>query len=356
VTSQEIHVSRADIRKASLANVKMPVAAPGEAVLKIEGFALTANNVTYAATGEVIGYWKFFPPDAPDLGVVPVWGYGRVIDSNSPHAAVGDRFYGFWPMAEHAKIRPEPRGKSALVDSAPHRQALPAPYNAYTRAPDAPLIEDARKAIFYPLLLTSYLLFDFLEDNAWFGARQIIVGSASSKTGLGLCKYLSEARPNGPAVVGLTSGANRAFVTGLGTCDQVVAYDDIASIAKVPSVYVDMAGDTDVRSALHHHLGDDMRHSAAVGTSHWDKFAPTGDMPGARPRFFFAPSQVEKRRADWGAGEVEKRLEGAWRRVAQESGNWMEIKTDRGLSRALEVYQRIADGKVAPATGHYIIP
>ena len=50
--------------------------------------------------------------------------------------------------------------------------------------------DDHLRALLQPLLATSYLLFDWLMDNDCFGAEQIIIGSASSKTGLGLCKYL----------------------------------------------------------------------------------------------------------------------------------------------------------------------
>ncbi|MDG0970259.1 MAG: DUF2855 family protein, partial [Porticoccaceae bacterium] len=36
----------------------------GEVLVSIERFAFTANNVTYGAAGDTIGYWKFFPASA----------------------------------------------------------------------------------------------------------------------------------------------------------------------------------------------------------------------------------------------------------------------------------------------------
>jgi uncharacterized protein DUF2855 len=351
----EIHVERGNIRNIKAITRAAPPLADGTTRLQIEGFALTANNVTYAATGEVIGYWKFFPTEDASTGIVPVWGFARVIESRSPHLKTGQRLYGFFPMASHLDITPDPRGANVVVDAAAHRRDLPPVYNAYMRAGESDAQDDALKSIFHPLLLTSYLLFDFLEDNDWFKAKQIIIGSASSKTGLGLCKYLAEARPNGPRVIGLTSKGNRGFVEGLNACDQVATYDALEQeIAQIPSVYVDMAGNADVRGRLHHHLNDNMLHSAAVGTSHWDKFEPTGDLPGARPRFFFAPAQVEKRRADWGPGQIEKRLEGAWRRLAENSAGWMKIERSTGLARAIDIYSDIANGKTAPDIGHFI--
>ena len=355
MNSVEIHVDRQDIRRTALVTLPLSDLADGDALVQIEGFALTTNNVTYAATGDIIGYWQFFPTGVEAKGIVPAWGFARVVASRSPTLDIGTRLYGFFPMASHMRLTPERRGEIAVRDSAPHRKELPAVYNTYMQVEDGPETKDAQRAIFQPLLVTSYLLYDFLEDNNWFGAEQIIIGSASSKTGLGLCKYLAEARPNGPRVIGLTSDSNRAFVTGLNACDQVVGYDEItADIADVPSVYVDMAGNAAVRRALHVHLGDHMVHSAAVGTSHWDKFEPTPDLPGAKPRFFFAPSQIEKRRSDWGPGQIEKRLETAWRRIADNSADWIEITVSEGLDQAADIYRELAAGNVSPNTGHYI--
>lgn len=353
--SFEIHTDSSDIRKAHLVDTPVPVAGPGQAVVRIEGFALTTNNVTYAATGDVIGYWKFFPTGIKGQGIVPVWGFARVTDSQSETLKTGDRLYGFFPMASHMVITPTARGSSNVIDAAHHRKDLPIVYNTYRRVEAADPASDARRALFQPLLVTSYLLFDFLADNQWFGAAQIIIGSASSKTGLGLAKYLAEARPDGPDVVGLTSAANHDFVAGLNACDRIAHYDNLeADIAKRPSVYVDMAGNADVRSRLHRHLGENMVYSCAVGTSHWDKFAPTGDLPGAKPRFFFAPSQIEKRRADWGPGAIDRKLDAAWRRIADNSADWMQIRTGANSADALATYRDLANGIMQPETGHYI--
>ena len=60
----------------------------GQALLRLTRFALTSNNVTYAAIGEQFGYWKFFPAEAP-FGRVPVWGFADVAESRSPDLKVG---------------------------------------------------------------------------------------------------------------------------------------------------------------------------------------------------------------------------------------------------------------------------
>ena len=42
---------------------------------------MTANNVTYAASGDMFGYWQFYPTGDDPWGKVTVWGIGEVIES-----------------------------------------------------------------------------------------------------------------------------------------------------------------------------------------------------------------------------------------------------------------------------------
>ena len=49
----------------------------GHALLRVDAFAFTANNVTYAVIGEMMSYWNFFPAEA-GWGRVPVWGFADV--------------------------------------------------------------------------------------------------------------------------------------------------------------------------------------------------------------------------------------------------------------------------------------
>jgi hypothetical protein len=51
--------------------------AEGEARLRIDGFALTANNITYAAFGDAMKYWEFFPTGDAAWGNIPVWASPR---------------------------------------------------------------------------------------------------------------------------------------------------------------------------------------------------------------------------------------------------------------------------------------
>lgn len=353
---QRILVDQKNITRAVLAETgsTAPALAEGEVLLHVQSFALTVNNVTYAATGDVLDYWKFFPTGVPGQGIVPVWGTAVVQESRSADLSIGTRLYGYLPMAETLLIRPAQTAPGVFVDQAPHRDGLALVYNTYVAVKSGTEHDAHLRSLLQPLLATSYLLFDWLADQDWCGARQIIIGSASSKTGLGLCKFLAEPEDRPYRIVGLTSHSNRAFVEGLGACDQVLDYDAIEQLDQVPSVYIDMAGNAAVKKALHHHLADHLRHSAAVGTSHWDKFAPARNLPGPRPQFFFAPAQIAKRRADWGPGVIEGRITEAWKRIARAADDWLEVKVHDGLDKAPALWADLAAGKASPREGHVL--
>ncbi len=326
----------------------------GQARLRIERFALTANNVTYAASGFAIGYWKFFPTNQEDWGLVPVWGFAEVVESTSDGVSVGDRFYGFYPLASELVMQPVAHGANAVRDVAPHRVDLPTVYNIYSRASAAPKESDPYQALMQPLIATSYLLYDWLMDNDWFEAKQIIIGSASSKTGLGLTAFLSKHAGKPFKVVGLTSSGNVDFVKDLGFCDQILSYDSVETLDQIASVYVDMAGNGDVKQRLHARLDGNLKHSSAVGISHWDQFAPQVEVAGPRPEFFFAPSQIEKRKKDWGKGVIEQKIGEATQMIVQDATRWLTLETHTGLEAAMTPYAALASGTANPKTGHVV--
>ncbi len=351
---QQLLIDQADITKTQLQKVPEHPLAPGQIRTKLARCALTANNVTYAATGFVIGYWKFFPSGTDGQGLLPVWGTSEVVESQVEDVPVGTRLYGFFPLAESLVMLPERDAQGMIIDRAERRADLPAVYNRYAEVQPAEARNEDLRSLLQPLLATSFVLRDFLEDNDFFGAEQVIIGSASSKTGLGLCKFLAELDPRPAKIIGLTSAGNKAFVEGLGACDDVITYDRIEDLAQVPSVYVDMAGNAEAKKRLHAHLDDHLKHSAAVGTSHWDKFQPKMDLAGPKPQFFFAPAHIAKRRDDWGPGVIEKQITQGWKRIAQDAESWMDVRVHEGLSEAATVYDALASGRAAPRDGHII--
>ena len=342
------------ITEQKLVNAPSSELSDGQARLRIESFALTANNVTYAASGFAIGYWKFFPTSEKDWGLVPVWGFAEVVESKSELVSVGERFYGFYPLASELVIKPAAHGANAVRDVAPHRVDLPSVYNIYTRAAATPQASDPYQALMQPLIATSYLLYDWLMDNDWFDARQIVIGSASSKTGLGLTAFLAKHADKPFKVVGLTSKGNADFVNELGFCDQVVRYNDVETLDQIASVYVDMAGNGDLKQRLHARLEGNLNHSSAVGISHWDQFAPQVELAGPKPEFFFAPSQIEKRKNDWGKGVIEQKIGEATQMIIQDAARWLSLETHSGLEAAMTPYAALATGKANPKTGYVV--
>ena len=192
---RQMHVDRAAIYKVEIVDVPVSPLAPGQARMSIERLALTANTVTYASAGDLIGYWKFYPTERDGWGQVPAWGFAVVTESTGP-LKVGDRYYGFWPIATSIVVTPDRVRETGFIDAAPHRASLPQIYNAYSTAPFDE--NNDLRALLQPLLVTSYLIDDFLEENEFFGAEQVIIGSESSKTGIGLASYLTARKLDGP--------------------------------------------------------------------------------------------------------------------------------------------------------------
>ena len=94
LNSTEIWVNKADISQTKVVQGQIDTAAlqDGQAILKVDSFGFSANNISYAVTGEKMGYWGFFPADE-QWGIVPVWGFGTVIASKHSRAQVGEVVY-----------------------------------------------------------------------------------------------------------------------------------------------------------------------------------------------------------------------------------------------------------------------
>jgi hypothetical protein len=113
-------------------------ALPDDALLiKIDRFALTANNITYAVLGGQLKYWQLFPPPE-NFGNIPVWGFGEVIASRHPSISEGERLFGYFPMATHLVIEATDVSKRGLRDAAAHRHGVAPVYNAYARVSGDP--------------------------------------------------------------------------------------------------------------------------------------------------------------------------------------------------------------------------
>src|SRR3954464_13351018 len=240
----EFVVARNDLQQCKVIETQLPDAAalPDEALLvKVTRFAFTANNITYAVLGDRLKYWQLFP--APEgFGNVPVWGLGEVIASKHSAISVGETLFGYFPMATHLVIEAADVSKRTLRDPAAHRQGVAPVYNAYTRVSGDPAFAGKQgnyQALLRPLFMLSFLVDDFLAENEFYGARSVLLSSASSKTAFGLAHLLHTLRKQ-VRVIGLTSAANTDFVKSLGCYDDVVTYDHVTSLpSDSPVAFVD---------------------------------------------------------------------------------------------------------------------
>lgn len=331
--------------------------ADGEILVKITRFAFTANNITYAATGDLLGYWQFFPPlgdDAEGWGVIPVWGFAEVIASNVSDLPVGERLFGYFSPADQLIMTPVNISLQRLIDGAKHRAELPPGYNTYRRVNAEPGYDaamDNERMLLWPLFITSFCLWDALQDNNWYGAQQVIIVSASSKTSIGLA-YALQDDDTSPPVTGITSARNLDLVNSLGLYDNCITYDAIQKIdASAPTVVVDMSGNNQILGELHTLLGDNMQFCVNVGLTHWDETAADEGVIAERSEFFFAPTHIQKRIQDWGAEGFEQKAARFFAATAKKSRSWLTLKKLVGLQGLTSVYADVCAGRVAADEG-----
>jgi hypothetical protein len=327
----------------------------GHARLKLDAFGLTSNNITYATFGEAMSYWNFFPAEQ-GWGRMPVWGFAEVTDSRVPELEVGTRAYGYLPPSTELVITPARVSAHGFIDASAHRATLPPAYNAYARVDGDPAYEagyEDQQMLLRPLFFTSFLIDDFLEDSNFFGADTVILSSASSKTASALAFQLS--LRNDALVVGLTSSRSAEFTRTLGVYDHVLAYDQLESLPAGLVVYVDMAGDAELRAAVHDRYRQELAHSAVVGATHHDRMGQVPDsLPGPRPMFFFAPDRASKRSGDWGREGLERRLADAWHPYVQWTTSWLEVIHASGADAVQSTYLDLLDGRIDPAKAHVL--
>ncbi len=346
-------ISTQDLHECRIEPSEPAVPGEGEALLAVERFGLTSNNITYAAFGEAMSYWRFFPA-VEGWGRVPVWGFATVAESRAPGLDEGTRLYGYLPPSSTLLVRPERIGPGGFLDASPHRAELPAAYNSYARTDADPSYDPGREdqqMLLRPLFFTSWLIDDFLHDADVFGASTVVLSSASSKTASGLAFLLS--RGDGVEVLGLTSARGVEFTRGLGVYDEVLSYDELDSLGSGRAVYVDMSGDAAVREAVHRHYGDELVHSAVVGATHHDRMGAVPEqLPGPRPTFFFAPDRVVKRTSDWGRDGLEARLADAWRPYVEWTDGWLRVEHSDDPQELRRTYLDLLDGRIDPAAAH----
>jgi len=354
------------VRKNQLGDTRLHTAAAspladGQVRVHVDCFALTSNNITYAAFGEAMNYWQFFPTAEDGWGIIPVWGFGTVLQSLHPGVAVGEKIYGYFPMASEVVLSPARLDSSGFYDAAPHRRELHPVYNQYLRCNTDPFYTastEALQALLRPLFITSFLVDDFLADNDFFGASggAMLLSSASSKTAYGTAFQLAQRA--GIEVIGLTSPGNVAFCESLGCYSRVLTYDQLEAIpADRACIYIDFAGNATLRQAIHSRFAN-LTYSCAIGGTHVSELGSGKDLPGPRATLFFAPAQIRKRSTDWGRQALGQRLVQAWQafstRVAQGPTPWLHVQQHQGGAAVAAAYQQVLAGQGDPRSGQIL--
>jgi len=358
-TGQSFLVQRSDLSQTRMDtfDAGAPLAA-GQARLRIEHFAFTANNITYAVFGESMHYWRFFPA-VDGWGCIPVWGFAVVDASACDGIAVGERFYGYWPMASHAVVQPGSVGNHGFSDASAHRAQLPTVYNRYQRVEKSDVQREGEVAVMRPLFATAWLIADFMQEAGDFGARTMLLSSASSKTAYATAFCLKR-RPAPTCIVGATSPSRRAFASSLGIYDDVIDYGALASLPRNEStLYVDFAGDAAFRRAVHEHFRNNLAYSCSVGGTHHEALGSGGGLPGPKPELFFAPTQMHKRSAPppQGMGRVGMlaQIDDAWNefiaRATASAAPWLTIETRHGTDAMRAAYLDTLHGRADASRG-----
>ncbi|MFA5676965.1 MAG: DUF2855 family protein [Pseudomonas sp.] len=337
---------------------------PGQALLKISRLALTTNNITYAAFGDTphLRYWNYFPTEDTAWGHMPAWGFAEIVETTVEGLAIGERFYGYWPIATHLVVEPVRVSERGFYDGSAHRLDLVSAYNQYQRnSTDAAYRAENEdyQMLLRPLFITSFMLADYLEDNGFFDAKRILVSSASSKTAFGTLFCLQN---KGVELVGITSDSNRGYVDNLGCYDRTVSYDELESLdASVPTLYVDFSGNGELRQRIHNHFKGTLVHDCYAGSAHSQDHISQQDLnlAGPQPQAYFAPNQIRKRNADWGPAEVTRRFNEAQLsfidRVRNPASPWLQLQSHQGLESGSALVETLVNGRINPSDGHVLI-
>jgi hypothetical protein len=325
-----------------------------EVLLKVDSMGFSANNVTYSVFGEQRGYWGFFPAD-DTWGIVPMWGFASVLESNHAEVKVGEKVFGYLPMATHLVITAGKTSPTHFFDISEKRKSISPVYDNYVRCVTDPGYQDNREAWqlnYRPLFMTSFVLDDYVGESLMASeqpVQQVILTSASSKTAYGaahlLMKHKAERGLN-YQVIGLTSASNKGFTQDLDCYDQVLSYDDIAPLGEDELSWVlDFAGNKSLLLNLQKQFVDNLDKLVLIGSTDVDaqQDKPDGHLDS---EFFFAPSQVKRRTGEWGHAGFAERYAEAWQSFAMHMNDKVAVAEYSGAKAIEALYHTGLDNKL----------
>lgn len=344
-TISEIWIDKNDLSSTKLSRVDVDLnrMADNQVMLEVESFGFSANNITYAVFGDKMGYWGFFPA-AEGWGKVPIWGFAKVTHSRHPDIQVGEKVFGYLPMASHLLITAGKVTQQGFFDVDERRKSISPVYDSYVRCATDPgyhADKEDWQLNYRPLFMTSFVLDDYVGDNLSSDTKTVILTSASSKTAYGagfLLKHLKQERGASYKVVGMTSAANVEFTEKSACYDQVVSYDSLEQLDLNGEVWVlDFAGNKELLLNIQKSNPEQPAKLVFIGATdveaQTDK--PEGNLDG---ELFFAPSQVKKRTQEWGPQGFGMKYAQAWQAFSKHIEDLVETKEYEGAKAIAQLY------------------
>lgn len=354
ITSQQIWLNQQDLSQVKTVERQIDCTdlTANQVVLKIESFGFSANNITYALLGNKMGYWGFFAAE-PSWGIVPVWGFATVVASAAPGIEVGERLFGYLPMASHWLVEAGKLSAYGFFDVHPQRKSIAPVYDNYLRCAQDAGYDSNKEALqmnIRPLFMTSFVLDDYVGEQINPTLERIVITSASSKTAYGTAHLLHkhrQARQLNYQIIGLTSEANQGFTQQLGCYDQVISYSQAGELRTDQTTWLlDFAGNKNLLITLQQALGNKLEKTLFIGATDVDAQhnKPAGQLTG---EMFFAPAQVKKRSHEWGQQGFAQRYAQAWSSFAALIENKLEVAEYEGFEQVVSVYQQALAGRLS---------
>jgi len=381
---------------------------PNHILIKVDRFGFSANNITYQALGEHphFRYFDFHPvPEckassvSPKThGLIPVWGFGMVVQSSHPKIQNGERVYGYFAPTRYllVSLSPSDVNKFSFYVSRPHLPADRRPYNQIIRCATDPHYIPTPNAedftmLYRPLFWTSYWCEDWIHcSNYRAGVSYVLLSSASSKTAFCLAYLIRKRIRRGEVsrdikIIGLTSKGNVDFTKRLELYHEVLEYDSFTSAPSfqggqdVRWLYVDVAGNKKLNQRIHAHFASPYTGKLAANiilglTNLQPSMADT--MPkklGSNPfnvsegttsvaststsafwpqeEFFFMPEWLVIRRHQIPVLEIFRRQNQAWKELMEDCTGWVELQHVYGAAGVDEAYRKLSREGLGPDKG-----
>ena len=260
-------------------------------------------------------------------------------------------------MATHLVIEAADVSKRGLRDAAAHRQGVAPVYNAYARVGADPAFAGRQgdyQALLRPLFMLSFLVDDYLGENAFFGARRVLLSSASSKTAFGLAHLLHEHRKD-IRVIGLTSAANADFVSSLGCYDEVVTYDAVTSL---PSGFTRCLRRHGRQQRVAREPASAFRRTNEIFRAHRAHapqfIAGRAGIAGRQAELVLRARPDAQTRQGMGPRRHRSAFGAAWSGFAPMLDRWLKVIEGRGTMAVKQVYLDTLNGRVPPDQGHIL--